>query len=350
MSSQRDPYIGMRRLAVIVFLVAVCVLPFLVSGYRIFQFTQAMIYAIALMGLNMLMGYNGQVSLGHGAFYAIGAYATAILMDHWAVPYYLAIPIAAVVTFIFGFLFGIPALRLRGLYLALATLALALALPQLLRFDAFEPWTGGVQGIFIDKPAVPFGIPLSQDQWLYYFTLAIGVILFVLAGNLMRGRIGRALVAIRDHAIAAETMGIDAARYKSMTFGISALYTGVAGGLSAIVVNFVAPDSFDLFLSIALFVGVVVGGLASVTGAIYGGLFLVFVPNLAQDISEAAPWAIYGLFLIVLMFTLPDGIAGFVRKVLLWLQYRGRAGPLPAPTARPSIGAWARTWYRELWS
>lgn len=312
-----------RRLGLVALLAVACLVPLLVSDYRAFQFTQAIIYAIALMGLNLLMGYNGQISLGHGAFYAIGAYTAAILIDHWGVSPYLTIPAGGIVAFAFGFLFGIPALRLHGLYLALATLALALALPQLLRFDAFEPWTGGVQGIFVDKPAVPFGLPISQDQWLYYFSLAILVVLFWAAANLVSGRIGRALIAIRDHHIAAATMAIDTARYKSLTFGISALYTGVAGALSAMVVNFVAPDSFDLFVSIALLVGVVVGGLASISGAIYGGLFIVFMPNFAQEISDAAPWAIYGLFLIALMFVMPHGVAGFVNRfVRLLIQRR----------------------------
>lgn len=316
-----------RQLGLAALLVAACILPLLISDYRVFQFTQAIIYAIALMGLNLLMGYNGQISLGHGAFYAVGAYTAAILIDQWGVSPYLTIPAGGIVAFGAGFLFGIPALRLHGLYLALATLALALALPQLLRFDAFEPWTGGVQGIFVDKPAVPFGLPLSQDQWLFYFSLAIMVVLFWAAANLVHGRIGRALVAIRDHHIAAATMGVDTARYKSLTFGISALYTGVAGALSAIVVNFVAPDSFDLFVSIALLVGVVVGGLASISGAVYGGLFVVFLPNLAEQISDAAPWAIYGLFLIVLMFVMPDGVAGFVSRMIRLLSRRGKRRP-----------------------
>lgn len=305
-----------RRVAIALLILGACVLPQLVTDYRAFQFTQVMIYAIALIGLNILMGFNGQISLGHGAFYAIGAYSAAILIDRWGVSPYLTIPAGGIVAFGFGFLFGLPALRLHGLYLALATLALALALPQLLRFDAFESWTGGVQGIFIDKPEVPFGLALSPDQWLYYLTLAVLLVLFWAAVNLTRGRIGRALVAIRDHHIAAESMGIDTARVKSLTFGVSALYTGVAGALSALVINFVSPDSFALFVSIVLLIGVVVGGLASISGAIWGGLFIVFVPNIAQDISDAAPWAIYGLIMILLMFVAPDGVAGFLERLL----------------------------------
>ncbi len=217
-----------------------------------FQLTLALAYAIALLGLNMLTGYNGQISLGHGAFYAIGAYTAAILMDRFGVPYWLTLPAAAAVCLVAGFLFGLPALRLEGLYLALATFALALATPQLLKSKHVEQWTGGVQGIVILKPDAPFGLPLDQDQWLYFFTLAVAALMFLLAWNLLRGRIGRALVAIRDHPIAAEAMGVDISLYKALTFGVSAMYTGVGGALGAIAVQFVAPDSFTLFLSITL--------------------------------------------------------------------------------------------------
>ena len=179
-----------------------------------------------------------------------------------------------------------PALRIEGMYLALATLALALAMPQFLKYDLFEEWTGGVQGIVIDKPEAPFGLPLNPDQWLYFFTLAILLLAFVLGWNLVSGRTGRALVAIRDHRIAAQSMGINTALYKSVIFGVSAMYTGVAGVLSAIVIQFVAPDSFTLFLSIFFVVGIVVGGLGSITGAIYGGFFIQFVPHIADAFSQ----------------------------------------------------------------
>ena len=145
--------------------------------------------------------------------------------------------------------------------------------------------------------------------------LACLVALFVVAWNLLRGRIGRAMVAIRDHPIAAQAMGIDTAMVKSLTFGVSAMYTGIAGALGAIVIQFVAPDSFTVFLSITLVVGIVVGGLASIAGAIYGALFIQFVPNVAEQVSKAAPWAIYGVFLLVFMYAMPTGVAGFVRTV-----------------------------------
>src|SRR5476649_565836 len=170
-----------------VLLIIACGLPFAVSGYRTFQFTLVLVYAIALFGLNILTGYNGQISLGHGAFYAIGAYTAAILMDKFGVPYWATLPAAGAVCLVAGFLFGLPALRLEGLYLALATFALGVCMPQLLKYKHFESWTGGVQGIVILKPDAPFGLPLTQDQWLYFFTLAVGIVMFVLGWNLLRG-------------------------------------------------------------------------------------------------------------------------------------------------------------------
>jgi branched-chain amino acid transport system permease protein len=296
-------------------------LPFVVSSYRTFQLTLVLVYAIALLGLNILTGYNGQVSLGHGAFYAMGAYCAAILMDKLGVPYWATVPAAGAVCLVAGFLFGLPALRLEGLYLALATFALGVAMPQLLKYKALEGWTGGVQGIVIIKPEAPFGIPLNADQWLYFFTLAITVLMFVIGWNLLRGRVGRALVAIRDHPIAAQAMGVNTALYKSAAFGVSAMYTGIAGALGAIAVQFVAPDSFNIFLSIMLLVGIVIGGLASISGALYGALFIQFVPNIADEVSKAAPWAIFGIFMILFVYLMPTGVAGAVR---LLLARRGR--------------------------
>ena len=299
-----------------VLLVIACALPFAVSNYRTFQFTLVLIYAIALLGLNILTGYNGQISLGHGAFYAIGAYCTAILMDKFGVPYWLTLPVAGAICLLVGFLFGLPALRLEGLYLALATFALGVSLPQLLKYKHFESWTGGVQGIVIPKPEAPFGLPLRPDQWLYFFTLIVALLMFALAWNLLRGRIGRAMTAIRDNHIAAEAMGVNNAIYKSLTFGVSAMYTGIAGSLGAIAIQFVAPDSFNIFLSIVFLVGIVIGGLASIPGAIYGALFIQFIPNLADEISKAAPWAIFGLFLIGFVYLMPMGIAGAIRMAM----------------------------------
>ena len=297
---------------------AACALPFVLSNYHVFQLTLVLVYAIALLGLNILTGYNGQISLGHGAFYAIGAYCAAILMDKWGVPYWATLPVAGAVCLAAGFLFGLPALRLEGLYLALATFALGVSLPQLLKYHHIEQWTGGVQGIVIIKPDAPaffpeMGLPLNPDQWLYFFTLAVTIVMFALGYNLLHGRVGRAMLAIRDNPVAAQAMGVNNALYKSLTFGVSAMYTGIAGALGAIAVQFVAPDSFGIFLSLAFLIGIVVGGLASISGALYGALFIQFVPNIADAVSKAAPWAIFGVFLIAFVFLMPGGIAAAVR-------------------------------------
>ena len=317
-SSDRRKLVGIAVLVLVA-----CALPFLLGNYRVFQLTLVLAYSIALLGLNMLTGYHGQISLGHGAFYAIGAYTAAILMDKAGLPYWATIPLAGAVCFVAGFLFGLPALRLEGLYLALATFALGVAMPQILKHKSLEHWTGGAQGIVIVKPEPPEWSGVSQDQWLYFFTLAWVVLLFVLGWNLLRGRIGRAMVAVRDQPIAAQAMGVNTAMVKSLTFGVSALYTGVAGALGAIAIQFVAPDSFTIFLSITLLVGVVIGGLASISGAFYGALFIQFIPNVAEQISKAAPWAIYGVFLIAFMYVMPTGVAGFVRIGLArWRRWR----------------------------
>jgi branched-chain amino acid transport system permease protein len=299
------------RLIVAAAVVIACLLPLALSNFRLFQFTQVYIYAIALLGLNMLTGYNGQISLGHGAFYAIGAYTAAIMMNEWGIDYGWTIPAAAVTCFIAGFLFGLPALRLEGLYLALATFSLALAAPQILKY--FEHWTGGSMGIVLTKPNAPLDLPINPDQWLYFVTLATMLALFWLAHNLLKGRVGRAILSIRDNHIAAQAMGVNTSMYKALTFGVSSAYTGVAGALSAMAVAFVSPDSFSLVLSINLLIGLVIGGLASIPGALYGALFIQFVPNLAQDISKAAPGAIFGVFLILFTYFMPHGIAGAVR-------------------------------------
>jgi len=314
----------------LVVLVAAAALPFVLTNFRLFQCAQVFIYAIALLGVNILIGFNGQFSLGHSAFYALGAYTTAIMIDRWAVPYGWTIPVAGLLCLIAGFLFGIPALRLEGLYLALATFALALSVPQILKY--FEHWTGGSQGIVLSKPDAPWGLKLTADQWLYFLTLAVLLVLLVLARNLLAGRTGRAIVAIRDNPIAAQAMGVNTALYKSLTFGVSAAYTGIAGSLSALVIAFVAPDAFDVFLSITFVTGIVIGGLASITGAIFGAIFIQFVPNWAQDISKAAPWAIYGVFLIGFMYVMPYGIVGAIRLAAgRWLPRRAEP---PAAAAR----------------
>lgn len=302
----------MAALAILAILV-IC--PFFLGGFQVFQINLMLIYAIAILGLNILTGINGQFSLGHGAFYAIGAYTAAICMDNFGVNYAWTLPAAGLICFVSGFLFGLPALRLEGVYLALATFALAVATPQMLKLSLLEEWTGGVQGIVILKPDPPFGLPLTQDQWLYFFTLAVGLLLYWAAHNLVASRSGRALMAIRDNPLAARAMGINIALYKALAFGASALFTGVAGALSAIVIQFVAPDSFTFVLSVALLVGLVVGGVGWLPGALVGGAFIVFVPNIAEEFSKALSGAVYGVMLILLIYVMPTGAGGLIRAI-----------------------------------
>jgi branched-chain amino acid transport system permease protein len=331
-------------------LAGLVVLPFLVKNFRVFQFNMVMIYAIAILGLNILTGYNGQISLGHGAFYAIGAYVAAILMSKVGIAFWATLPVSALVCFVFGYLMGFPALRLGGHYLALATFALAVAVPQLLKNKAIESWTGGVMGIVLNKPEPPFemtvlGQPLSADRWLYFVILMVTLLMCLIAWRLLRGRVGRSLIAIRDHPIAAAAMGINLPVYKSLTFGVSAAYTGVAGALSAAAVAFVSPDSFTVFLSITLLVGVVVGGLATIHGAIFGAIFIQYVPHVAEEVSKSAPWAIYGVFLIVLMYVMPSGAAGLLDRILALFRRRAiPAAPVglsviaETPPSHPPVG------------
>ncbi|MBS0559607.1 MAG: branched-chain amino acid ABC transporter permease [Proteobacteria bacterium] len=314
---------SLRALGVGVLLLAAFAATFAMSGYHLFQLTMVIVYGLAILGLAVVTGFNGQISLGHGAFYAIGAYTTAILMAQFNWPYWTTLPASALVCACVGFLIGLPALRLGGLYLALTTFALAVAMPQVLKHKAIEDWTGGVQGLVIDKPDAPFGLPLSSDQWLYLFTLMVAVLVYLLAWNLLRGRIGRGMRAIRDQPTAAEAMGINLALFKTRTFAVSAMITGIAGSLGAIAIQFVAPDSFSVFVSITLFVGLVVGGVASIGGSLLGAVFIEFVPNLSDLVSKAAPGAVYGVILIAVMFLMPAGAAGFFGGIARRLLRRG---------------------------
>jgi branched-chain amino acid transport system permease protein len=302
-----------KKSAAVGLLALACALPWVSSDYSLFQYSQVYSYAIALLGLNILTGYNGQISLGHGAFYAVGGYTTAILIERWGIGYGWTLPVSGVLCFTTGFLFGLPALRLAGTYLALATFALALSVPQILKH--FDSWTGGSQGVTVPKPDAPAILHLNPDQWLYFLTLAILVALMIVAWNLLRSRIGRAIIAIRDNPVASQAMGVHNAMYKSLCFGLSASYTGIAGSLAALSVGFVSPDSFSALLSITLLAGVVVGGLASISGALLGAIFVQFMPSAALQISKAAPWAIYGASLILCMYVMPGGAAGLLRNI-----------------------------------
>jgi branched-chain amino acid transport system permease protein len=332
---------GARRIGLWLLLLVLLIAPIagsklgLISNFMVLQLSLMIVYAIAVLGLNLLTGYNGQISLGHGAFFAIGAYVAAVLIDRYDLPWWSTLPIAAASCFVAGYLFGLPALRLEGHYLALATFALAIAVPQILKYKHLENLTGGVQGINLIKPDAPFGLPLNSDQWMYVVVFVVAVFMFWVARNLLDSRIGRSLMAIRDHAMAASTMGINIAQTKAITFGISALYVGVAGALHAIIFEFVAPDSFRIDVSISLLVGMVVGGVASLFGSVLGGVFVQVIEKyadagarlLSQSLHlpiDIEPWTIYGIALILLVYVMPTGIAGGLAA--LWGRIRRRSG------------------------
>lgn len=309
---------------VLLLLAALAAVPLLATDFQLFRFTNVLVYALALIGVNLLVGYNGQISLGHGAFYAIGAYATALLIAYAGLAHWLAVPVAGIVCLGAGFLFGLPVLRLQPMHLAMATFAMGAALPSLVKWKVIERWTGGTQGIGIDEPRVPLGLPLRFDQWLYLLALLFVALTFWLTFNLLRGRVGRAAVAIRDHPIAAQSMGINTVVYKAAIFGISAMLVGIAGGLGALSMRYVAPGMFGLFLSFGLLIGIAVGGLGSLTGALYGAVCLQFiflvVGASASSLQTSNTPLIYGSVLILFLCLFPNGISGLVTKACARLR------------------------------
>ncbi|MFF5532454.1 branched-chain amino acid ABC transporter permease [Streptomyces cinerochromogenes] len=288
--------------------------PFYFAPFQVFQLTMVLVYAVALSGLNLLVGFGGQISLGHGAFFAAGAYTAAVMLDRWDTGHLATLPVAAAGCFLLGLGFGVPALRLRGLYLALVTLSFAVFLPPLLK--RLEPVTGGSMGLTVDKLQPPGWSGLAEDQWTYFVVLAVTAVVLLLARNLMRSRAGRALLAVRDNETAAEVMGVQLSLHKTLAFAWSAMFAGVAGCVYTWVIGFVSPDSFSFVLSITLLAGLVVGGLGSLYGPLLGGAFVMYVPSVSQDVSEAAPGVVFGLLIIIVMFVAPTGLAGLPGRVL----------------------------------
>jgi branched-chain amino acid transport system permease protein len=315
-------------------LVAIAI-PFMLGSYRVGQFTLVLAYAVAILGLNLLVGYGGQISLGHGAFFALGAYTVAILIEKAGFPHLAAVPVAGAVCFAAGLLLGLPALRIRGLYLALLTLGVAVAMPQLIK--RFDTLTEGTQGLNVSPPATPSWVPLADDQFIYLVTLLVTIPMFVLAANIVRGRTGRALVAMRESEVAAKAMGVDLGRLKTAAFAIGALYAGVGGALYVFSIGFVAPESFTLTISFAFLAAVVVGGLATIGGAIFGALFIEFVPVYASDVSEALAGVIYGAVLIAFMYCARDGVMGLLRR--LGRRLTATPGRREEPIATPAGSA-----------
>ena len=341
------PRVVLRVLLFAAALALMIVLPHWLSSFRSFQFARAGVFFIAILGLNLLTGYTGQISLGHGAFMAIGGYTTAILVADHGVRDLWTIPIAGLVAGLAGLVVGIPALRLRGLYLALATFALAVALPSLLK--KWEGLTGGNRGIdmfakglnhltgAVKGEVTVLGHHFALNDWFYYLVWSIGAVLLVVAWLITRGRLGRAFRALRDSEIAAVSSGVNLAVYKTLAFAISGFYAGVAGSLFAIMAAFVNPQSFSFDLSIQLLVGTVVGGLGSLSGVVVGALFIEFLPvgidalsgvdalpNWIQTQAKApgVPSVVYGAAIVLIMFALPTGAGGLLQRLTSRLYTR----------------------------
>lgn len=294
---------------------AALLLPLVFSGYELFLVTSIMITAIALCGLNVLAGYAGLLSLGQGALYAMGAYAAALLVRQGTVPLVLIPAVAGLVCLLFGRVFARGILKLEGMQFALATFGLAIVVPQLLRHDALQRWTGGAQGITFVRPAPPAWSGLGEDQWLYALVVFyLAATLFVVM-RLTGDRTGRAWRALKDSPLSASAMGVDVAGYKRLAFELGAMFAGVAGALNAIAVQFVAPDSFGFLLSIAFFIGLVVGGIGTTAGPLLGACFVVLVPNFAEELSQAATSAVYGGAVILLMWIEKKGLAGLLARL-----------------------------------
>src|SRR3954454_6273941 len=273
--------------AVAAFLLLVALLPLALGDFRTLQFAYVGIYFAAILGLQLLTGYTGQISLGHGAFMAVGGYTTAILAAKEGIGYLWTLPVAAVVAGAAGLAVGIPALRLSGLYLALATFGLAVATPALLA--RFPGLTGGSTGLSF--PLVGGTLGLSANRWLYYLSWAVALLGLAAAWLVVRGRLGRAFQAIRESEVAATAFGVDPRRHKTLAFALSAAFAGVAGSLYAIAnLSYVSPDTFPVGLSILLVVGAVASGLGSLWGVVFGALLLEFLgfysPGIARGLNR----------------------------------------------------------------
>lgn len=314
--------------------------PFLFKNYYVYVANYIAINVIVVMGLNILVGYTGQISLGHAGFFAVGAYATIILMTKLHLPFLLALPAAGFIAALLGFLLGLPALRLEGPYLAIATLGFGITITQIIgKIEMF----GERQGLH--TPELTIGPwHLNTDRDLYYLLIPITVLLTVAARNMIKSKVGRAFIAIRDADVAAETMGVNLVLYKTLAFAVSAFYAGVGGGLYAFVLRFVEPELFSLFMSVMFLTMVVVGGLGSIMGAISGACLLAWLDlqlRNIMDIPYVGDWLrelstsyfsltgvsniqfiLFGLILVLIMVFEPLGIYGiWIRTKKYWKMW-----------------------------
>ncbi|HEX3465155.1 MAG TPA: branched-chain amino acid ABC transporter permease [Candidatus Elarobacter sp.] len=292
----------------------VAIVPWIVPSFLVFDLVFVAAYAIAILGLVILTGMNGQISLGHGAFMALGGYVVAVLAHGAGWPYWIGVPLAALACGAVGIVIGLVALRLEGVYLALATFSLAVATPSFLKH--FKSVTGGFGGLSLNPVTAPPGVPLDAQHWLYYVSWGVAGVCFLLSALLVRGKFGRALRALRDNPIAAVSFGVNPYVYKTLAFAWSAVLAGIAGGFFAIATAYVSPDTFSFALSITLLIGAVLGGIMTFWGALAGGVVIEFLPLVAQQVNAAAPSVVYGVALILVMMFVPDGIVGGLLRLV----------------------------------
>ena len=305
------------RIIGIVAFASLVFLPAFLPGYLLFQVSIALTYAIAILGLNLIMGFNGQISLAQGVFFAVGGYVVAILMTTHGFSFWLALPIAVVAAVVLGVLIGIPALRLQGLQLAILTLVLAAVVPPLIL--RMEKFTKGTMGIALEKPEAPAWMHISQDTFVYFICLAAAGLCIVAMLQLVRGETGRRLRSVRDNPTIAEAFGVDIARTKVAAFAASAAFAGFAGGLFAMANAFVSPDSYQIFKSFEFLAGAIIGGITSISGAFIGAVVVVFLPEWSANISLAMAGIVYGATLVIMMLVAREGVVGLLRTIFLRL-------------------------------
>jgi len=348
--------VGYAGLALAVLAVAVSQ-----PDYRLIQFGAVAAWAVALLGLNLVIGYGGQLALGQSAFFGLGGYTTAILFTDYGWPFLATLPVAAVLGGVVGFVLGLPALRIHGLYLALVTLALALAFPSIVKMDQLTGLTGGANGklAFIPwtKPSW-FPLDVSDTAWAFLTLSAIAALLFCLASNAVRSRVGRAVLALRDNETGAAVSGVHPAAWKTATFAVSSAYAAVGGSMMMLVVPIVGPESGGFLVAVLLVTGLVLGGVSTISGSVVGALAIVWLPELSKDWAATLPMltqgegsiladAVYGLLLIVTVFVMPGGVISFVRGVrsrfvrFVPTLQQTPLGAAPGPQSQPQVHAGA---------
>lgn len=298
-----------KVIAAIAGLIVVIVLPLFLGKYSIFLLSMLAVYALVSIGLNLLMGFTGQIAAGHAGFLALGAYFTAILGSRveW-MPCLLVLLLAGIFSGIIGFLLGIPILRLKGFYIAMATLAFGVVVSEVIL--QWSSLTGGDVGLNVPVATIA-GFAFDSDYKLFYLIISVTIILTLLAKNLVRGYVGRAFIALRESDVAAQTIGIDLAKYKTIAFAVSAFYTGVAGGLFAYLITFLSPDAFTIELSIDFIAMIVIGGMGSILGSIIGAVILTGMQQILAGLLDLQI-LIFGISLIVFMIFMPRGISGMI--------------------------------------